>query len=78
MAPPEGSGSGKQEAIEQLVSRLAEDVRTVRGGNPVSLKLRQTAVNVLSGRTIGAPGRWEKVLLHLNSLPHKMTSRRVV
>ncbi|KAK9863562.1 hypothetical protein WJX84_003827 [Apatococcus fuscideae] len=60
MAPTESQGPGKQEAIEQLVSRLAEDVRAVRGGNPVSLKLRQTAVNVLSGRTIGAPGRWEK------------------
>ena len=61
MAPPEGQTPDKQEAIEQLVSRLAEDVRTVRGGNPVSLKLRQTAVYVLSGRTFGAPGRWEKV-----------------
>ncbi|KAK9817974.1 hypothetical protein WJX72_005158 [[Myrmecia] bisecta] len=38
----------------------AKDVRQARGGNPISAKLRQTAVNVLTGRSHSSAGRWEK------------------
>eukprot|EP00884_Botryococcus_braunii_P002187 jgi/Botrbrau1/1196/Bobra.0163s0010.1 len=40
----------RTEAVNELVLRLAEDVRKTRGGNPMSAKLRQTAVGVLVGR----------------------------
>lgn len=40
----------RTEAVNELVQRLADDVRKTRGGNPISSKLRQTAVGVLVGR----------------------------
>lgn len=52
----------RTEAVNELVQRLAEDVRKTRGGNPMSVKLRQTAVGVLVGRPqVTLPTQREKV-----------------
>jgi hypothetical protein len=55
----------RTEAVNELVQRLAEDVRKTRGGNPMSSKLRQTAVGVLVGRPqVTLPSQREKVMFH--------------
>ena len=51
----------RTQQMDDLVATLAEDIKRACGGNALSAKLKQTAVNVLTGRSPSNPDRWQKV-----------------
>ena len=56
-----GGGEELREQVKELVSQLAVVLRSGAGGQPLSEKLKATAVTVLTSKSQVSAGRWARV-----------------